>query len=178
MFVVQAIVPDPELFAMFQKLSAQGSNVIKYPRTGHASKKMFRFSYVEGSIYLTWKGKYGNQGVDLAEVTEVNLSLPSNIQNKISIREPTFSTELCLSIMSGEKSIDLTFSSKEERERWKVLLDLLSAKERGYLPGFNQIVTKPNEEVSLEELILCYSSLSEIVIPKNRVNELLAWVIK
>ena len=26
---------------------------------------------VEGKIYLTWKGKFGNQGVDLGEVSGV-----------------------------------------------------------------------------------------------------------
>ena len=42
--------------------------VTKYPRTGRPTKKLFRFSFVEGRIYLTWKGKLGNQGVDLGEV--------------------------------------------------------------------------------------------------------------
>ena len=44
--------------------------VTKYPRTGRPTKKLFRFSFVEGRIYLTWKGKLGNQGVDLGEVGE------------------------------------------------------------------------------------------------------------
>ena len=42
--------------------------VTKYPRTGRPTKKLFRFSFVEGKIYLTWKGRFGNQGVDLGEV--------------------------------------------------------------------------------------------------------------
>ena len=44
----------------------------KYPRSGRPAKKLFRFSFVEGKIYLTWKGKFGNQGVDLGEVREMN----------------------------------------------------------------------------------------------------------
>ena len=48
-----------------------GAIVIKYPRSGKAAKKLFRFSFVEGKIYLTWKGKFGNQGVDLGEVSGV-----------------------------------------------------------------------------------------------------------
>ena len=47
-----------------------GATVTKYPRSGRPAKKLFRFSFVEGKIYLTWKGKFGNQGVDLGEVRE------------------------------------------------------------------------------------------------------------
>jgi hypothetical protein len=47
-----------------------GATVVKYPRTGRPAKKLFRFSFVEGKIYLTWMGKFGNQGVDLGEVSE------------------------------------------------------------------------------------------------------------
>lgn len=38
---------------------------------GRPAKKAFRFSFVEGNIYLTWKGKFGNQGVGMGEVTSV-----------------------------------------------------------------------------------------------------------
>ena len=31
--------------------------------SGRPARKLFRLSYVEGSIYLTWSGKFGNQGV-------------------------------------------------------------------------------------------------------------------
>ena len=48
--------------------TTSGATVTKYPRSGRPAKKLFRFSFVEGKIYLTWKGKFGNQGVDLGEV--------------------------------------------------------------------------------------------------------------
>lgn len=70
MFVVQALIPAPQ-FALFQQLAAQGAQVVKYPRQGRPAKKAFRFSFVEGNIYLTWKGKFGNQGVGMGEVTSV-----------------------------------------------------------------------------------------------------------
>ena len=54
MFVVQALIPPPQ-FTLFQQLAAQGATVVKYPRSGRPAKKTFRFSFVEGNIYLTWK---------------------------------------------------------------------------------------------------------------------------
>eukprot|EP01034_Spumella_vulgaris_P037121 gene37121-45797_t len=60
MFVVQALI-SPKQFTLFQQLAALGAQVIKYPRSGRPAKKLFRFSFVEGNIYLTWKGKFGNQ---------------------------------------------------------------------------------------------------------------------
>ena len=53
MFVVQALVPS-EQFKLFQSLAAQGANIIKYPRSGRPAKKLFRFSFVEGIIYLRY----------------------------------------------------------------------------------------------------------------------------
>ncbi len=55
MFVVQALIPHSQ-FVLFQQLAAQGATVVKYPRSGRPAKKTFRFSFVEGNIYLTWKG--------------------------------------------------------------------------------------------------------------------------
>ena len=78
MFVVQALIP-PARFTLFQQLAAQGSNVVKYPRQGRPAKKLFRFSFVEGNIYLTWKGKFGNQGVGIAEVTSVRAASASDM---------------------------------------------------------------------------------------------------
>ena len=62
---------QPQLYNLYKLLSSNGIEVIKCPRSGKPAKKMFRLSYVEGSIYLTWAGKFGNQGIDLAEVTSI-----------------------------------------------------------------------------------------------------------
>jgi hypothetical protein len=74
MFIVQAIT-TPIQFQLFQNLASQGATVIKYPHSGRPAKKLFRFSFVEGKIYLTWKGKFGNQGVDLGEVHTIQQGL-------------------------------------------------------------------------------------------------------
>jgi hypothetical protein len=74
MFIVQAIT-TPIQFQLFQNLASQGATVIKYPHSGRPAKKLFRFSFVEGKIYLTWKGKFGNQGVDLGEVHQIQLGM-------------------------------------------------------------------------------------------------------
>lgn len=145
MFIVQSIVGDPHLFSMFQKLSAQGSTVIKFPKTGNPSKKLFRFSFVEGNIYLTWKGKFGNQGVDLADVDSVNTGLSTDtIRRAYEVavshgRDTPELPELYLSIISGGKSIDLCLSSTDERNHWKDLLDVLVQKEKGHLLNMDSL---------------------------------------
>eukprot|EP01031_Cornospumella_fuschlensis_P034001 gene34001-41145_t len=78
MFVVQSILPA-QLFALFNKLATEGVYVTKYPRTGRPAKKLFRFSFVEGNIYLTWKGKFGNQGVGIAEITSILKGIQTDI---------------------------------------------------------------------------------------------------
>jgi hypothetical protein len=60
--LITTLISSPHLY------DPPGAMVTKYPRTGRPTKKLFRFSFVEGRIYLTWKGKLGNQGVDLGEV--------------------------------------------------------------------------------------------------------------
>lgn len=183
MFVVQDVVKDSNLFAMFHKLSAQGATVLKVPKTGHASKKLFRFSYVEGSIYLTWKGKQGNQGVDLAEVSNVisgGFALPTNTSTIGKGGAPIISEDLCLSIISGGKSIDLCFATKIERDSWKGLLDVLIDKEKGRIhrikddiapsyqakTGTESAGTYDDAEViSDAEWLMWYSSLGEGVLP-------------
>lgn len=197
MFIVQSIVGNPHLFSMFQKLSAQGSTVIKFPKTGNPSKKLFRFSFVEGNIYLTWKGKFGNQGVDLADVDSVNTGLSTDtIKRAYEVavshgRDTPELVDLYLSIISGGKSIDLCLSSTDERNHWKELLDVLVMKEKGRLLDMDSL-TIPNysrlDNLNLSsattaataatavdddkydenfEWLLWYSSLGEKVLPMS-----------
>lgn len=130
MFVVQALVSRPALFTLFQKLTAQGMSIAKVPSSGQISKKLFRFSFVEGSIYFTWVGKYGNQGVDLLEVSEVTVGRVTDTLRKNG--SDTYQ-HLYLSIFSKGKSIDLCFVTTEERNDFKDLFDLLMNKELGRL---------------------------------------------
>ena len=86
MFTVQALT-DSRLYSLFSTLSSNGALATKYPRTGRPSKKLFRFSFVEGSIYLTWKGKAGNTGVDLADVSHLTKGIESDILKAKAIPE-------------------------------------------------------------------------------------------
>lgn len=130
MFVVQAIVP-PEQFALFQRLAAQGDTVIKYPRSGRPAKKTFRFSFVEGNIYLTWKGKFGNQGVGMSEVVSIVGGIGSEVL-RWSVKDHS-KAEQFLSINCVDRSVDLFFESEIDRNRWRDLLKALVMKEQGDL---------------------------------------------
>lgn len=134
MYVVQELVSKDE-FALFQKLATQGVQIVKYPRSGRPSKKTFRISFVEGKIYLTWRGKYGNQGVDLITVTNIFHGINSDILKKSAKAELA---ESYLSLISEGRSVDLCFESMEERELWENLLIVLVEKEQGILRGYNE----------------------------------------
>jgi hypothetical protein len=130
MFVVQAIVSDVQ-FALFQELSARGANVTKCPRSGRPAKKLFRFSFVEGNIYLTWKGKYGNQGVDLGDVKSVEQGVVTDVTMRLDPAKAD--ADKFLSLLCEGRSVDLRFEFKAERDAWRGLLDLLVKKEGGKL---------------------------------------------
>ena len=132
MYIVQAIVDEPQ-FALFQELSARGANVTKCPRTGRPTKKLFRFSFVEGNIYLTWKGKFGNQGVDLGEVQGVRGGIATEVTEKLGA--PASEAGLYLSLMCEGRSVDLRFGSQDERDAWLSLLQVVVNKENGHISG-------------------------------------------
>ena len=159
MFVVQAIL-RPELFAVFQKLAAQGMQVIKYPRSGRPAKKMFRFSFVEGNIYLTWRGKFGNQGVDLGEVSSIAAGISSEVLKKAA--QPGRADQY-LSVICAGRSVDLCFESVQERDEWKGMLEMLARKEHGELVGVEPLA--PPAENDLFEWLLIYSAMGEGFLP-------------
>ena len=132
MYIVQAIVEDAQ-FALFQELSARGANVIKCPRSGRPAKKLFRFSFVEGNIYLTWKGKFGNQGVGLGEVQEVAEGIATEVTQKLN--PPPSEASLYLSLVCEGRSVDLKFNSQAERDAWSALLNKVVHKENGRMPN-------------------------------------------
>jgi len=126
MFTVQAIVDAP-LYALFATLCSNGSLATKYPRSGRPSKKLFRFSFVEGSIYLTWKGKAGNTGVDLSDVSNVTKGLFSDILKTKGNKEHA---DRYLSLFSIGRSVDLYFETESECNHWYQLLNALLQKEQ------------------------------------------------
>jgi hypothetical protein len=119
MFVVQALIP-PAQFTLFQQLAAPGPPVLTYPRRARPAKKTFRFSFVEGNIYLTWKGKFGNQGVGMGEVTSVVGGIQSDVL-KWSVKD-TSKADQYLSVNCLDRSVDLYFDSAAERTNWGDLL--------------------------------------------------------
>ena len=114
MFVVQAIVSEAQ-FDLFQELSAKGANVTKCPRSGRPAKKLFRFSFVEGNIYLTWKGKYGNQGVDLGEVSREEGVVTEGHQEARSIRAGRRTASCRSSVRAGRWTCASTANPREMR---------------------------------------------------------------
>jgi len=162
MFVVQAVIP-PAQFGLFQQLAAQGAQVVKYPRQGRPAKKAFRFSFVEGNIYLTWKGKFGNQGVGMGEVTAV---LPGIGTEVLKWSAQAAKAEQYLSLVCADRSVDLFFETVEERNSWKDLLVALHAKEQGRLLGVESMELADDERDSLFEQLVLYSSIGKLLLPE------------
>lgn len=158
MFVVQALIP-PAQFTLFQQLAAQGATVVKYPRSGRPAKKTFRFSFVEGNIYLTWKGKFGNQGVGMGEVTSVVGGIQSDVL-KWSVKD-TSKADHYLSVNCLDRSVDLYFDSPAERNNWGDLLRTLVSKEQGTLIGVEPVDPPEDSEARDFEWLVLYSSISK-----------------
>jgi hypothetical protein len=160
MFVVQAIVSELQ-FDLFQELSAKGANVTKCPRSGRPAKKLFRFSFVEGNIYLTWKGKYGNQGVDLGEVRKVEGGVATEVTKKL---DPSRAEADCfLSLICEGRSVDLRFDSKPERDAWWQLLDVVVKKENGQLSSVPACLS---EEDSMLDALLYGAAIGAHAVPR------------
>ena len=161
MFVVQAIVSEAQ-FDLFQELSAKGANVTKCPRSGRPAKKLFRFSFVEGNIYLTWKGKYGNQGVDLGEVSRVEGGVVTEVTKRL---DPSRAEADCyLSLICDGRSVDLRFDSKPERDAWWSLLDVVVRKENGQLSSVSPYLSK---EDSLLDTLLYGAAIGAHAVPRD-----------
>jgi hypothetical protein len=79
---------------------------------------------VEGKIYLTWKGKFGNQGVDLGEVSHVSLGIGTDVLKKAFALNGLGmgSPDLYLSVVCAGRSVDL--SSASTATTAQVVLDL------------------------------------------------------
>ncbi|KAJ1403917.1 hypothetical protein B484DRAFT_457448 [Ochromonadaceae sp. CCMP2298] len=162
MFVVQALIP-PAQFALFQQLAAVGATVVKYPRSGRPAKKTFRFSFVEGNIYLTWKGKFGNQGVGMGEVTSVVGGIESDVL-KWSVKDTSKGAQY-LSVNCLDRSVDLYFDNSGERDNWRDLLKTLVTKEQGALIGIEAV--DPPVGAALFEWLVLYASIGK-EIPQAR----------
>lgn len=162
MFVVQTVL-SAELFALFNLLATEGSMVTKYPRQGRPAKKLFRFSFVEGNIYLTWKGKFGNQGVGIAEITAL---LPGIQTDLLKWSASSAKAEQYLSVICADRSIDLMFESPKDRDAWQAVLTALMNKEANKLSssGGSSSAEVAEEEQSLQtdfDRLVLYSSINK-----------------
>lgn len=157
MFIVQAIMPGFQ-YELFQKLAAEGCNVVKHPRQGRAAKKLFRFSFVEGNIYLTWKGKFGNQGVGMAEVTDVVGGIQTDI---LKWSAQSAKAGQYLSVLCADRSIDLYFESVEERNKWRDVLQALVRKEQGDLQGIPGVEPEVRSDYEDFDWLVLYASIGK-----------------
>jgi hypothetical protein len=155
MFIVQALISRAQ-FTLFQQLAAQGAQVVKYPRSGRPAKKLFRFSFVEGNIYLTWKGKFGNQGVGMGEVTSVVGGIQSDI---LKWSANAAKAEQYLSVVCADRSVDLFFDSVEERDNWLDLLRALVTKEKGNLVNVESV--DPAEDAPEFEWLMLHAAIGK-----------------
>lgn len=163
MFTVQEIV-DKDKFELFQRLAASGIAVVKYPRIGRPAKKMFRLSFVEGCIYLTWKGKFGTQGVELNKVSAVKSGICTEITRKQA--KPDKASQY-LSLLSVGRSLDLFFESIEERQLWQELLTILVSKELGELDSLR---LDESEDDSDFECLIRFASICKV--PKREIPDI------
>eukprot|EP00605_Chrysophyceae_sp_TOSAG23-4_P000065 GSChrysophyteH1.ASY1.ANO1.67.1 assembled CDS len=130
MYVVQALLEmekdSAALFALFQELTTKGVQVIKCPRSGRPARKSFRLSFVEGAIYLTWAGKFGNQGVAMAEVSELRTGITTDVLQRTANKSDA---ENYLSLICPGRTIDLNLGAPALCAQWQKLLSILSRKE-------------------------------------------------
>jgi hypothetical protein len=167
MFVIEALVGRQELINLFKRLASQGVMVTKYPRAGRPAKKLFRVSFVEGKIFLTWKGKFGNQGVDISDISAVLGGISSEVLQKAG--QPS-KAEQYLSLICVGRSIDLYFDSEDERNNWRDLMDVLSMKENDHLVGVESII--PNENSFDIDWYLYYQEIGNHKLDMDSLNEM------
>ena len=178
MFVVQAI-STPEQYHLFQSLAAEGSLITKYPRMGRPAKKTFRISFVEGNIYFTWKGKLGNQGINLGEVNGVSIGITTDVLKRTASASKV---DHFVSLICSERSVDLFLDTELERTQWKELLSLLVSKEHNELKNITlERPQIPNKQNSLNnglndndlEWFILYGSVGERVVTNELRKHLL-----
>jgi len=119
MYTVQAVLGEEE-FQLYQKLTSGEVELIKHAARVKPSKKKFRISFVSGALYLTWEDKNGYKGIGLHEVLTI-----------VSGTKTDDDSDLYLSLLLPDRSLDISFESLEQRHMWQGFLNTLVLKERG-----------------------------------------------
>jgi hypothetical protein len=129
MYIAQDIL-SPEEFALFRRLTLEGVSAKKHALDQKPVVRMFRVSFVEGRIFLTWKEGSSNQGVDLSSVVDVFHGINSECFRRQG--EPGLERNY-LSVVTDTQTLDLCLDSQTEREVWETLMCTLVEKEQGIL---------------------------------------------
>lgn len=105
---------EPGEYKLFERLTSEGLSILKQPRTGRATGKLFQLSLVQGEMYLfmylTWKGKHGTQGIELASVESVSRGMRTDVFRRVGKSEKE---NLYLSLVLSDRSLDLEFEDPE-----------------------------------------------------------------
>lgn len=123
MYTIRATL-DNDAYGLFEQLTTDGVVVLKHPfRSGRPQKKQFQLSLVQGDLYLfmylTWKGKHGMQGIELASVDRITAGLDTDVLK----RTAKVDKEGCyLSLVTHDRSLDLCFDSPTERHLWETTM--------------------------------------------------------
>ena len=153
MYSIRELLGDPE-YALFEKLTADGVTVMKHPRTGRPQKKLFQLSLVQGDMYLfmylTWKGKHGTQGVELASVSRVSRGIDTDVLRKSAKKSKA---DCYFSLVLPDRSLDLSFDEPRECSVFHLCMNHLVQMERRIrdphmhrwmLAKFRALCTDPN----------------------------------
>jgi len=119
-------VSRKRLFSLFHNLLMRGVDV---ERDGE--EKSWRLSFVKQTLYLTWNGKGGNQGIVIRR--DMDNQTPGEI-NSINITSPGLQGILPLSErgkgmsfgLENEKDLDLVFQDQKKRDEFHHLFNILA----------------------------------------------------
>ncbi|KAJ1455105.1 hypothetical protein M885DRAFT_520672 [Pelagophyceae sp. CCMP2097] len=125
MYTIRAALSEAE-YALFERLTTDGVMVLKHPfKAGRPQKKRFQLSLVQGDMYLymylTWKGKRGMQGIELASVTAVVNGNPADSATRQSRGGP----EAHLQLVMPDRVLDLCYDADDECALWQSCLGAL-----------------------------------------------------
>lgn len=125
---------QPAEYSLFELLTSEGVMVLKHPRTGRPQKKLFQLSLVQGEMYLfmylTWKGRHGTQGVELASVEQLLCGRSTDVLRRSgkAARDDCY-----LSLVLPDRSLDLCFEGSAERGVFAACIRRLITMERSIL---------------------------------------------
>jgi len=158
LFVVRELL-DKDLYEYFESLLIQDTPITVAGDTlrgrsqtrGKTVTRKFRISFVQGELFLTWKTKYGTQGVGIKEIRELRCYKEDGrgawviftglthqegkqLMSRDSMKTSSNDLTSCrLSLMSSDRTLDLVFDSSEKRSTFQTLIAVLANKEKGLL---------------------------------------------